>query len=130
MHRRAFIAGAANAVAAAAASQPFPQPFPWSRRGAILDRAVPAVGSTGNRPPREIRLMFDRGVIAPLSRVRVESPSGAAIGAGRPVDDPADPQVLVVRLRRPLGPGTYFVRWYAISVDRHQATGSYHFAVS
>jgi len=123
-------AATASAVATASASQPIPQPFPWSRRGAILDRAIPAVGSTANRPPREIRLRFDRGVIASLSRVQVETPTGAAVVVDRPVNDPADPRVVLVRPRRALPAGTYTVRWDVVSVDRHQAAGAYRFSVA
>jgi len=130
MDRRAFVAGAVSAVATAAASQPFPQPFPWSRRGAILDRAVPGVGSTGNRPPREIKLAFDRGVIAAASRIQVVGSTGARIPASRPVNDASDPQTIIIRLRRALPPGTYNVSWFVVSVDRHQATGAFHFTVS
>lgn len=126
MDRRIFIAAAGSAFVPA----PTARAWTWSWRGAILDRAIPGVGSTGNRSPREIRLSFDRGVIAAASRVRVESLAGAVISASPPINDPADPQIVVVRLRRALPPGTYMVRWYVVSVDQKQATGAFHFSVS
>jgi methionine-rich copper-binding protein CopC len=126
MDRRHFIAATGSAFGLASSARA----WTWSWRGAILHHAVPGVGSTGNRPPREIRLGFDRGVIAAASRVQVADSKGAEIPARRPVNDPADPQVIIVRLRRALPPGTYAVRWYVVSVDRHQAMGNYHFTVS
>jgi len=126
MDRRIFIATAASAVGLASTAQA----GTWSWRGAILDRAVPSVGSTGNHSPREIRLTFDRAVIAVFSRVQVFSSTGAEIPASRPVNDHSDPQIVIVRLRRALPAGTYTVSWAVVSGDRHQATGAFHFTVS
>lgn len=126
MDRRAFLAAAGIIVGLASTAQA----WTWSWRGAILDRAVPAVGSTGNRPLREVRLMFDRGVIAAFSRVEVVDSKGVPLPASRPVNDASDPQIVIIRLRRAPPPGTYLVRWYVVSVDRKQATGAFHFAVS
>jgi len=126
MDRRVFILAAGSVTAVDSTARA----WTWSWRGAILDRAVPAVGSTGNRAPREIRLTFDRGVIAAFSRVEVISSAGAHIPASRPVNDASGPHIVIVRLQRALPAGTYFVRWYVVSVDQKQATGAFHFAVS
>lgn len=126
MDRRVFVAATGSCLGLSSSARG----WTWSWRGAILDRAIPAVGSTGNRSPREIRLAFDRPVIAAFSRVRIENAGGTAFPSSPPVNDGADSQIILVRPRRTLPPDTYFVRWYVVSVDRHQATGAFHFSVS
>ena len=53
-----------------------------------------------------------------------------SIPASRPVNDPSDQQIVIVRLGRALGPGTYTVSWRALSVDTHTTTGTFHFTVT
>ena len=126
MNRPEFIAAVGSVTAIASAAQA----SEWFMRGAFLDHAVPGVGLTVSGTVREVRLYFDLGVIAALSNVQVISWTGAAIAASRPVNDPSDQQVVIVRLKRTLPPGTYRVSWYVVTIDQRQASGAYQFAVS
>ena len=126
MDRREFIAAAGSVTAIAPASQA----SEWIMRGASLDHAVPGVGLTVSGPLREVRLYFDRGVIAALSSVQVISSTGARVPARRPVNDPSGQQMVIVRLGHALPPGTYRVIWYVVTIDQRQASGAYLFTVS
>jgi copper resistance protein C len=126
MDRRGFIAAAGGAAAVASASQA----SEWFMRGAFLDHAVPGVGLTVSGPVREVTLYFDLGVIAALSSVQVIRSTGAAIAASRPVNEPSDQRVVIVRLKRALPPGTYKVSWQVVTIDQRQASGAYLFTVS
>jgi methionine-rich copper-binding protein CopC len=97
---------------------------------AFLDHAVPGVGMTVSGPVRELRLWYTQGVVTAFSAVAVSSSTGGAIPASRPVNDPSDQQIVIVRLGRALGPGTYTVSWRALSVDTHTTTGTFHFTVT
>jgi copper resistance protein C len=97
---------------------------------AFLDHAVPGVGLTVSGPVRELRLWYTQGVVTAFSAVSVASSTGGAIPASRPVNDPSDQQIVIVRLGRALGPGTYTVSWRALSVDTHTTTGTFHFTVT
>ncbi|MFZ3328647.1 MAG: copper resistance CopC family protein [Methylocella sp.] len=97
---------------------------------AFLDHAVPGVGMTVSGPVRELRLWYTQGVVTAFSAVAVSSSTGGAIPASRPVNDPSDQQIVIVRLGRALGPGSYTVSWRALSVDTHTTTGTFHFTVT
>ncbi len=103
MDRRKFIA-AAGSVAAFAASQAYAR----FGGGAFLDHAVPGVGLTVSGSPRELRLHFDLGVVADLSSVQIITSTGAAIPVSKPVNDPSDQQIVIVRLGRALPPGNLY----------------------
>jgi methionine-rich copper-binding protein CopC len=102
----------------------------WLMRGAVLDHAVPGVGLTVSGPVREVRLYFTIGMIAASSSVQIKSSTGATIAASWPVNDPSDQQVVIVRLKRALPPGTYKVSWDVVTIDQRQASGVYLFTVS
>jgi copper resistance protein C len=97
---------------------------------AFLNRAVPSVGGTVSGSPREIRLYFTQGVVTAFSHVHVVSEAGTVIPAGKLVNDPSDRAIVVVRLGRALGPGTYSVTWQVVSVDTHTTQGTFSFTVS
>jgi len=97
---------------------------------AFLDHAVPGVGMTVSGPVHELRLWYTQGVVVAFSAVSVASSAGGSIPASRPVNDPSDQQIVIVRLGRALGPGTYTVSWRALSVDTHTTTGTFHFTVT
>ncbi|MGB8900659.1 MAG: copper resistance protein CopC [Methylocella sp.] len=125
MDRREFIAAAASAAAIAPASQAFAQ-----MGGAFLDHTVPGVGLTVSGPVRDLRLHFSIDVLAASSSVQVINSTGAAIPVSRPVNDPSDQQIVIVRLGRALPPGTYSVSWHTVSVRGRSASGTYRFTVS
>jgi len=126
MDRRKFIAAAGSVAAFAPASQAYAR----FGGGAFLDHAVPGVGLTVSGSPRELRLHFDLGVIAALSSVQIITSSGAAIPVSKPVNDPSDRQIVIVRLGRALPPGTYMVSWHMVSVHKRPTSGTFHFTVS
>jgi copper resistance protein C len=97
---------------------------------AFLDRAVPSVGGTVSGSPRELRLYFTQGVVTAFSHVHVVSEAGAVVPAGKLVNDPSDRSIVIVRLGRALGPGTYSVTWQVVSVDTHTTQGTFTFTVS
>ena len=125
MDRRKFIAAAGSVAAFAPASQAYAR----FGGGAFLDHAVPGVGLTVSGSPRELRLHFDLGVVADLSSVQVIAPTGAAIPVSKPVNDPSDQQIVIVRLGRALPPGTYTVSWHMVSVNKRPTSGTFHFTV-
>jgi copper resistance protein C len=95
---------------------------------AFLDRAVPGVGSTVNASPSELQLTFTENVVVAFSGVRIAAEGGGAVPAGKPTL--GAPNVLLVKLRRALKPGTYVVSWHVVSVDTHHTSGTYNFTVA
>ena len=106
------------------------QAFARFRGGAFLDHAVPGVGLTVSGPVRELRLYFTIDVLPGFSSVEVLSSRGAAMAAGRPINDPSDPSVVIVRFGRALPPSTYGVSWHVVSIHRRPTWGTFHFTVS
>ena len=97
---------------------------------AQLQQAVPAVGGSVASSPQDLRLMFSEGIESRFSSVSLAAEGGGAVPMGRPVTDPADPKILIVKLGRTLSPGTYAVTWHVVSVDTHKTQGSFEFTVS
>ncbi len=96
-----------------------------ARAHAMLDHASPLVGSTVATAPREVSLWFTEKLEPAFSRVEVNDANGARVDLGKP-------QIGGTTMRvglKPLGPGTYKVRWHALSVDTHTTEGSFTFHV-
>ena len=92
---------------------------------AALDRANPAVGSTVDTAPHELTLSFTDKLEPAFSTIEVTGPTGARVEKGKT-------QVSGNTMRIDLkaaGPGTYRVRWRALSVDTHSSQGSFTFQV-
>jgi copper resistance protein C len=124
MERREFLAGTGSAAVFACSLQAF------ARMGVLLTHAEPGVGLTVTGPVRELRLYFDVSVLADASSVEVRNSAGVAIPTTRPVSDPSNQQMVIVRLGRGLSPGTYKVSWHVVSIDQVPASGAYRFMVS
>jgi copper resistance protein C len=92
---------------------------------AFLDHASPLVGSTVASAPREVSLTFTQNLEAAFSSVEVTGPNGARVDAGKPQ---ISGNTMHVGLKA-AGPGTYHVRWHALSVDTHKTEGSFTFSV-
>jgi methionine-rich copper-binding protein CopC len=92
---------------------------------AFLDHASPLVGSTVASAPREVSLTFTQNLEAAFSSVQVTGPNGARVDAGKPQ---IGGNTMHVGLKA-AGPGTYHVRWHALSVDTHKTEGSFTFSV-
>jgi methionine-rich copper-binding protein CopC len=102
---------------------------PHALAHAFLDHAVPGVGESVSAPLHEIRLYYTEGVVPAFSRVHVKSATGPLIPVSKPVTDPSDHSIVIVRFNRPLGPGSYAVSWRVTSVDSHVTQGIFHFTV-
>jgi methionine-rich copper-binding protein CopC len=94
---------------------------------AQLESASPPVGGTV-APPSEIRLTFSEGVEPRFSGLAVSGPGGA-VPVGKASVAPGDNKVLVVKVGKTLAPGTYSVKWHAVSVDTHHTQGDFDFTV-
>ena len=97
---------------------------------AHLVRAVPTAGSTVKTSPTELRLKFSEGLELGFSGVTVTGPDRAAIKAGVPSLDPADPTLMIVPLPGALKAGHYDVDWHATATDTHKTKGRYGFTVA
>jgi methionine-rich copper-binding protein CopC len=92
---------------------------------AFLDHAEPLVGSTVPTAPRQLSLSFTQNLEAAFSSVEVSDANGARVDLGKPS---ISANVMRIGLRQ-LSPGTYRVRWHALSVDTHTTEGSFTFNV-
>ncbi len=95
-----------------------------ARAHAFLDHANPRVGSTVPTAPRELTLSFTQNLEPAFSTVEVSGPGGR-VDAGKPQ---INGNTMRVGLKA-LSPGTYHVRWRALSVDTHTTQGSFTFRV-
>jgi methionine-rich copper-binding protein CopC len=99
---------------------------------AKLVRAEPRPGSTVRDAPRVVRAWFDDELDPRRSAMAVVDAKGARMDDGKGgVDlEDLDRRAMLARLR-PIGPGTYTVRWTATSADDgYVARGSYRFVVA
>lgn len=93
---------------------------------AFLDHASPLVGSTVETAPRQLTLTFTQSLEPAFSTVTVTGPSGARADTGK-----AQVSGNTMRIGlKAAGPGTYRVRWRALSVDTHSTQGSFTFQVA
>ncbi len=95
---------------------------------AQLKKATPAVGSTV-ASASEIRLEFSEGVEPRFSGVTLTAAGGASVPLGAAKVEAGNASVMIVPIAKPLSPGTYTVRWHAVSVDTHHTQGDFQFTV-
>jgi copper resistance protein C len=95
---------------------------------AFLKDAEPAVGSTVQRSPNEVRIRFTENIEPAFSRIQVFDSSGNEVNKRDVHLDPSDHALLRVSLPR-LGAGTYKVVWRVVSVDTHVTNGSFTFRI-
>ena len=95
---------------------------------AFLERAQPAVGSTVQGSPGEVRVLFTERIEPALSSLRVFDASGKEVDKRDVHLDRSNHALLQVSLP-PLDAGTYKVVWRVISVDTHVTNGSFSFQV-
>jgi methionine-rich copper-binding protein CopC len=96
---------------------------------AFLKRAEPAVGSTVQTSPAEVRIWFTENIEPAFSTVQVFDASGKEVDKRDVHLDRSDRAVLHVSLPQ-LGAGTYKVVWRVVSVDTHVTNGNFTFRVS
>ena len=95
---------------------------------AFLKRAEPAVGSTVQTSPNEVRIWFTENIEPAFSRIQVFNPSGKEVDKRDVHLDRSDQALLQVSLP-PLEAGTYKVVWRVVSVDTHVTNGNFTFRV-
>jgi methionine-rich copper-binding protein CopC len=95
---------------------------------AFLERAEPAVGSTVQRSPSEVRVLFTEKIEPALSTVQVFDVSGKEVDRRDMHLDRSNHALLHVSLPQ-LEAGTYKVVWRVVSVDTHVTNGSFSFQV-
>jgi copper resistance protein C len=98
---------------------------PAARAHAFLDHASPLVGSTVSTAPHEVSLSFTQSLEPAFSTVTVTDGSGAEVSQGKAQ---VSGNTMRVGLKA-IGPGSYKVRWHALSVDTHSTEGSFAFHV-
>jgi copper resistance protein C len=95
---------------------------------AMLDHAMPPVGSSQGAPPREVMLSFTEKLESAFSTIEVLSEGGVVVSSGKAQVDAKQRTQLRVPLK-PLAPGTYKVVWRVLSVDTHHTQGDFTFKV-
>ncbi|HZC56244.1 MAG TPA: copper resistance CopC family protein [Xanthobacteraceae bacterium] len=98
---------------------------PAARAHAFLDHASPLVGSTVDAAPHEVALTFTQSLEPAFSTVVVTDGSGVEVSQGKAQVSGNTMRVGI----KASGPGTYRVRWHALSVDTHTTEGSFTFHV-
>jgi copper resistance protein C len=96
-----------------------------ARAHAFLDHASPLVGSTVPAAPHEVVLTFTQNLEAAFSTAQVTDSNGARVDQGKAQ---VSGSTMTVGLKS-LGPGSYKVRWHALSVDTHTTEGAFTFHV-
>jgi methionine-rich copper-binding protein CopC len=92
---------------------------------AHLDHASPSPGSTVSTAPTEASLFFTQNLEPAFSTVVVTDANGADVGKGK-----AEVSGNTMRVDlKTLNPGSYNVRWHAVSVDTHTTEGTFTFNV-
>src|SRR5881397_4408152 len=95
---------------------------------AFLQRAEPAVGSTVQTSPSEVRVLFTEKIEPALSSVQVFDGSGKEVDKRDVHLDRSNHALLRISLQ-PLQGGTYKVVWRVGSIDTHVTKGSFTFRV-
>jgi copper transport protein len=96
---------------------------------AYLVKTVPAASGVLNGPPPNVQLTYDEAVEPRFAIISVTNAAGQQETTGLPRRSPANPDTLVVPLRRGLAEGWYLTYWRAISVDGHPVEGAFTYAV-
>ena len=96
---------------------------------AFLERAKPAVGSTVQTSPGEVRIWFTENIEPAFSRIQVFNASGKEVDKKDVRLDRSNQALLHVSLP-PLEAGTYKVVWRVVSVDTHVTNGNFTFRVA
>lgn len=95
---------------------------------AFPDHSQPAVGSTVQGSPTQVRIWFD-GDLEPLfSTLQVKNAQGQPVSQGKGQVDPQNPRLLETQVP-PLKAGSYRVFWSVIARDGHRTSGDYRFTV-
>jgi copper transport protein len=94
---------------------------------AVLLRTDPAADALLETPPSVVRLWFSEGIAAAPDPIVVLDPEGRRVDSAAGVN-PGDGTELRASVADG-GPGTYTVRWRALSEDGHVIEGDYRYSV-
>ena len=92
---------------------------------AMLDNAIPPVGSAVASAPKEVVLTFNEKLEPAFSSIEVRGADGAVVSNGKVIAKGTQMRVPL----KALPPGTYTVNWRVLSVDTHRTQGSFTFRV-
>jgi methionine-rich copper-binding protein CopC len=95
---------------------------------AFLERADPAVGSSVQTSPSEVRIRFTENIEPAVSSIQVFDTSGKQVDKRDLHLDRSDHALLHISLPQ-LDVGTYKVVWRVVSVDTHVTNGNFTFRV-
>jgi methionine-rich copper-binding protein CopC len=95
---------------------------------ASLVRSSPARRATLASAPERVQLWFNEAVEPRFSSVSVLDAAGQSVDLGDARVEPEDPKRLTVGLK-PLGRGTYRVRFRVLSVDGHVVESEFPFTL-
>jgi copper resistance protein C len=95
---------------------------------AFVDHAEPAVGSTVDTPPTEIKIWFTENVQPAFSQIQLLDRRRRLVTQNKAVVDSDDPALLKLSIPA-LKPGIYKVSWKVVSVDTHMTVGTFSFKV-
>lgn len=102
---------------------------PSASAHALLVRSTPAANTVLIQPPVQVEIFFSEPLEEGLSSIRVFNADNLSVDAGDVRVDPSDPTRLTVTLHS-ITNGVYTVTWKVVSsIDGHQTTGSFPFAV-
>jgi copper transport protein len=96
---------------------------------ATLRSSSPAAGSTLDRAPAAIRLVFSEEVEPSLGSIRLVAPDGRVTRLAA-AGDPRDVTALVAPVAPELASGAYRVEWRIVSEDGHPIDGSFAFTIA
>jgi methionine-rich copper-binding protein CopC len=96
---------------------------------AYLVKTVPTASGVLDVPPSNVALTYDEAVEPRFAIISVTNPAGDQETTGPVSQSPANPDTLIVPLRRHLPQGWYLIYWRAISVDGHPVHGEFTYAV-
>jgi methionine-rich copper-binding protein CopC len=95
---------------------------------AIMTRTLPEQGATAIEGLAKIEIWYDSAVRDNMLALAVTDANGVRVDNRDPKVDPAD-QTHVFASVQPLAPGSYTIRYRAISVDSFLATGVWNLTV-
>ena len=95
---------------------------------AFLKTAKPAVGSTVQTSPGEVRLTFTEKIEPAFSVIQVFDASGKEVDKRDVHVGHSDQALLAISLPT-LQPGTYKVVWRVVSIDTHVTKGNFTFRI-
>jgi methionine-rich copper-binding protein CopC len=93
-----------------------------------MDKSQPAKGEVLAAAPTVVQLWFSGGVSAEWSKIEVANAKGERVDSGAVSTIGDDAKSLQIKLK-PIGPGSYEIRWNAVSNDGHRVKGSSPFTV-